>query len=266
MPLFGTSFSDDCRNIREQSPIVHNITNYVAMNFSANALLALGASPVMSSEPLEMTEIAAACTSAVINIGCLESLQIKAMEIAASEMYRLSKPWVLDPVGAGLSRLRLDTALDLAKRFHPSVIRGNASEIMALSGEKSAARGVDTAQDSLVAEEAAKRLASATGAVVSVSGKVDLITDGTRCVRILNGSPMMPAVTAMGCTASAVTAAFLAVDGNPLRAASLAMAVMGVAGERAAAVSRGTGSFAVNFIDALSRIDPENDSELIRYE
>ena len=272
------------RRIREFSPLVHNITNYVAMNLSANALLAIGASPLMSSEEKEMEEISAISDALVINLGCIESGQLRAARIAASEALRSGKPWVLDPVGAGLSLLITSAATQLAMEYGPSVIRGNASEIIALanacaqaqcSPDMTAAHGVDSGVDSAMAIDSAKALALHSGAVVSVSGPVDYITDGKELVRVSNGHPIMPRVTAMGCTASAVTAAFLAVTGRNgaepghdvrsgngesdprLEAAASAMLAMGIAGETAAKDCKGPGTFVPLFIDALANL-PEH--------
>ena len=257
-------FIDDCRLIRQTAPLIHNITNYVAMDFSANALLAVGASPLMSSEPAEMEDISVISSALAINIGCLEQVQIEAMRIAAKAAKKTGKPWVLDPVGAGASRLRTGTATELLDRFRPSVVRGNASEILALCGVPSRSRGVDSKDSGLDALEYAKGLAVKYGTVVSISGSIDYITDGQKVVTISNGSPMMPSVTAMGCTATALTAAFLAVDKDALSAASCAMALMGVAGEIAAAESRGPGSMVRNFLDTLYNLDPGEAFKMIR--
>lgn len=257
--------SEDCVLIREQQPLVHNITNYVAMGISANALLAIGASPLMSSEPLEMEDISKASDALVINLGCLERLQTEAMHKAAQAAAGAGKPWVLDPVGVGVSSLRSETARDMLV-YGPSVIRANASEIMALAGAKFHHCGVDAGDESLAAVGPAVDLAQETGAIISISGPTDYITDGTTVISIFNGSPLMPRVTAMGCTATALTAAFLAVDEDALSAAAAAMALMGTAGETAAASSAGPGSFAVNFIDTLATLEPEAASKLLRYE
>ena len=259
-------FAEDCRLIRATAPLIHNITNYVAMGFSANALLAVGASPLMSSEPDEMEDISAISSALVINIGCLEQGQMKAMGIAAEAAMKSRKPWVLDPVGAGASRLRTETAAELLHRFRPSVVRGNASEILALCGIPARSRGVDSAEESKDAVRHAMELARKCGTVVSVSGPVDYITDGQEVNSVCNGSPLMPSVTAMGCTASALTAAFLAVDADTLEAASCAMALMGVAGEKAAAESDGPGSLTVKFIDTLYNLNPEEAYGMIRHE
>lgn len=255
-------FIQDCVSISEQSPLVLNITNYVAMNFTANALLAIGASPLMSSEPDEMDELVELCSALVMNIGCIGKTQIEAMRAAAAAAERLGRPWVLDPAGAGASRLRTRTALELAA-MGPAVIRGNAAEILCLAGASVASRGVDSTVAGELAVEAGKALASRLGTVVSISGPRDYITDGKSVVSIGNGSPMMPRVTAMGCAASAITGAFAAVDADRLQAAAGAMALMGVAGEQAASAAAGTGSLATGFIDILSTLRPEEASKLI---
>lgn len=266
------TLSEDCLRIRQQQPLIHNITNYVAMGISANALLAIGASPLMSSEPAEMEEISAISNALVINLGCLERTQIDAMYKATEAAAASGKPWILDPVGVGISRLRTETALDLISAYAPNVIRGNASEILFLAdarldnGSPAVPHGADAADESLAAVGPAVELACETGAVISISGPTDYITDGRTVVSIANGSPLMPRVTAMGCTATAVTAAFLAVDDNNLNAAAAAMAVMGTAGEIAARRSAGPGSFAVNFLDTLAGLDAGTASEILRYE
>ena len=263
-------FKDDCAAVRSQSPLVHNITNYVAMNIAANTLLAAGASPLMSFCPEEMDEIVAISSALVINIGCLDMQEIAAMRLAAAAAVRCAKPWVLDPVGAGASKLRTATALELITRYHPAIIRGNASEIMCLAGAAIASKGVDSSESSDNAVEAGKTLAQATGAVVSISGADDYVTDGFRVESIANGTPLMSKVTAMGCSASALTGAFAAVDKTAFDAALNAMAMMGVAGDIASrqgspeAGKLGTGTFAVRFIDALSTFDAESASALIR--
>ena len=256
MSTSSDSFIRDCASVREKSPLVHCITNYVAMSINATALLAIGASPLMSFCPEEMEEIVAISSALVVNIGCLDRQEIEAMKIAARTADYLGKPWVLDPVGAGASRIRTQTALDLIRESHPTVIRGNASEIMCLAGEEITSRGVDSSALSSDAVEGAKALALSSGAIVSVSGPVDYITDGTIVATVENGHPLMARITAMGCTASVVTGAFVAAGEDALLAARNAMALMGVAGERAAARAAGTGSMEMHFIDELSTYDP----------
>ena len=258
-------FIADCEAVRSASPLVHNITNYVAMNIAANVLLAAGASPLMSFCPEEMDEIVAISSALVINIGCLDRHEIEGMKAAAAAAHRLSKPWVLDPVGAGASNIRTQTALELIREYHPTVIRGNASEIMCIAGQTIKSRGVDSSASSSDAVEAAKALAKETGAIVSVSGATDYITDRERVETITNGHPAMGRITAMGCSASALTGAFVAASSDPFTGALNCMAVMGVAGDIAAGKGyRGTGSFQVDFLDALSTMNAAEAAEMIR--
>lgn len=250
------NFERDCCSIREQAPLVLNITNYVAMDFIANSLLAAGASPLMSSEPREMDELVRLSSAVVINIGCIETGQFEAMKVAANAAGASGSLWVLDPAGVGASSFRTQAAIELVKEFHPAVIRANASEIMALAGFVGESKGVDSTCSSEYALDSAKKLAREYGLVVSLSGEIDYITDGEEVVRLANGSPLMPSVTAMGCVASALTGAFVAVDSDIMSSAANAMALMGVAGEMAAAVSAGTGALRTNFIDVLSTFNP----------
>lgn len=260
----------DCNNIikdfeaiKSKTPLVVNITNYVAMNYSANALLAIGASPIMSFCPEEMRELVAICNSLVINIGCLDSQQIEAMRIAAAAALEFGKPWVLDPVGVGASRIRREIGNELASEFKPAIIRGNASEIMTLAGLDAASKGVDSCRSSNDAISGAMELSKSTGAVISISGPRDYITDGERVETVSNGSPLMSKVTATGCTATAVTAAFAAVT-NPFDAAFEAMMLMGLCGETAAAKAQGTGSLATLLLDEFSNFNPAEKVKLYR--
>ena len=240
--------------------LVLNLTNYVAMNFSANVLIAAGASPLMSFYEEEMEELVSICDSMVINIGCLDEQFRRAALRAAAAASRLEKPWVLDPVGAGASRQRSELCRDLIEEFHPSVIRGNASEISFLSsmlckGKKgSAGCGADSTQDSAAVVDAARELSRRTGAVVSMSGQTDFVTDGEEVLRVEGGSPVMSRVTATGCSASALTAAYLAREDNTLRSAHEAMRMMAAAGEMAASRTKLPGSFQAEFIDAIARL------------
>ena len=258
------NFTRACLALRDNSPLILNITNHVAMNFTANALLAAGASPMMTVCGEEVEELVGLSSALVLNIGCLDTGQIALMRKAATAAVRMGKPWVLDPVGAGASRLRTETSLSLIGEFGPSVIRCNASEIRALAGEKVLSRGVDAACAGEEALESAKIVAGRTGAVVSVSGPVDYVTDGTVVETIANGGPLMPRVTAMGCAATALTGAFLAVDAGAFDAALDAMAMMGVAGELAAKDCPGPGSLAVRFIDELGGFVPQQAAKFIR--
>jgi hydroxyethylthiazole kinase len=241
----------DIQRIHAEAPLVHNITNYVVMNTTANALLAIGASPVMAHAVEEVEEMAGLAGALVVNIGTLSTTWVKAMVKAGKKAHRRGIPIVLDPVGCGATKFRTDTAQKLVKEIRPNIIRGNASEIRALLRSGLHTKGVDSR---LMPEEAldnARALSQSAGCVVSVSGPTDLIIENDTVCRIENGHPMMSKVTGMGCTASAITAAFAAVNPSPMQAAAHAMAVMGIAGEIAAKHSDGPGSFQLNFIDAL---------------
>jgi hydroxyethylthiazole kinase len=241
----------DIERIRAEVPLVHNITNYVVMNTTANALLALGASPVMAHAPEEVEEMVGLARALVINIGTLSAAWIESMARAGREARRRKIPVVLDPVGSGATRLRTATAELLIAEAAPAIIRGNASEIRSLVHGDRSTRGVDSAHRAEEALEAARTLAAQCGCAVSVSGEVDIVVFGDQVVRVRNGHALMPRVTGMGCTASALTGAFAAVNPSPLDAAAHAMAVNGIAGEMAAERSRGPGTFQAAFLDAL---------------
>jgi len=245
----------DVRRIREQSPLIHNITNYVVMNSTANALLAIGAAPVMAHAPEEVEDIVGLASALVINIGTLSRPWIESMRQAMLAARRRGIPTVLDPVGAGASRLRTQTCLELLAAAPATIVRGNASEIRALQVSGASTRGVDSRDSAEAALAAGRELGAATGAVVSISGPVDLIVRGLEVIEVANGHPLMPRVTGLGCAASALTGAFAAVNPDPLAAAAHAMAVMGLCGERAAERSEGPGSFHVAFLDALYQLD-----------
>jgi len=252
--LSAETINEDLKAIRLKSPLVHNITNYVVMNNTANALLAAGASPVMAHALEEVKDMMTIASSLVINMGTLSTLWVEAMISAGREAIRLDKPVVFDPVGAGATPYRTSVANSLIKECRPSIIRGNASEILALAGHTETTKGVDSTASSTGAVQAAWKLAHEADCIVSLSGETDYITDGKSIIAIKNGSPLMPKVTGMGCTASALTGAFVAVNRNYLCAAAHAMAVMGIAGEIAASRSAGPGSLQLNFIDVLYNI------------
>ena len=256
---------ENLRAVRENSPLVHNITNYVAMNFSANALLAVGASPVMSHAADEVAEMAAIAGALVINIGTLDAEWVESMLQAGKTKHEACGIVVLDPVGVGATSYRTKTAWRIIEECHPDIIRGNASEIMALLNADIKSKGVDSSCSSSDAVDSAIKLAERTGAIVVISGETDYVTDGKRVETIRNGSRMMPYVTAMGCTASSMVGAFAAVNPSNLLDASLhAMALMGVAGEIAAGKSDGPGSLLTNFVDTLYNITEDQLAETVR--
>lgn len=247
----------DLRLIKERSPLVHNITNFVVMNNTANALLAIGASPVMAHAIEEVEEMAGIASSMVLNIGTLEPRWVDAMVLAGKIALKRNIPIVFDPVGVGATSYRSEVCKQIISECKPSIIRGNASEIIALCNENVKTKGVDSTESSDSALSWAMQLAREVNAVVVISGQTDYITDGELVEMIYNGSTMMEKVTGMGCTATAVLGAFAAVNPSMFDAAIHGMAVMGIAGEIAAVRSKGNGSLQVNFLDELYAMDEE---------
>jgi hydroxyethylthiazole kinase len=248
---------EDIEKIRSEAPLVHNITNYVVMNTTANALLAIGASPVMAHAVEEVEEMVGLAGALVINIGTLSSAWIDSMLKAAAAAGVRGIPYILDPVGAGATAFRTETSLRIIETAVPAVLRGNPSEIRAIHYAEAATKGVDSRHSTEAALEAAQKLSETLGTTVSVSGETDLIIEGQNIVSIANGHPVMPRVTGLGCTASALTGAFAAVNSSSFSAAAHAMAAMGIAGEMAAEKSSGPGSFQMNFLDALYMLDAD---------
>ena len=255
---------ENFRAVRVNSPLVHNITNYVAMNFSANALLAAGASPVMAHAADEVADMAMIAGALVINIGTLDAEWVASMLKAGKAKHKSGGVVILDPVGVGATAYRTETAWRIIEECHPDIIRGNASEIMALINADIKSKGVDSSCSSDDAVESAKKLAVRTGSIVVISGETDYVTDGSRVETIANGSRMMPRVTAMGCTASSMVGAFAAVNPDLFEASLNAMALMGVAGEIAALNSAGPGSLLANFVDTLYNITEEELAQTVR--
>ena len=243
--------------LRQRHALVHNITNYVVMDFSANALLAVGASPVMAHAVEEVREMVALASALVINIGTLSTPWIEAMFAAGREARDRGTPIVLDPVGAGATRLRTETALKLISEVKPAVVRGNASEILSLGQAGGQTRGVDSTRTVEEAQATAMQLASAWHTCVAVTGAEDFITDGRRRFFVANGHPLMGRVTGTGCVASALTGAFCAVEKDAAAATAFALVAYGVAGEMAAAGAPHPGTFRTRLIDALDSITPE---------
>lgn len=248
------SVKQDVRLIQEHSPLIHNITNYVVMNNTANALLSLGASPVMAHAIEEMEDMVGIASALVINIGTLSNEWVDSMLKAGMVANKRRIPVVFDPVGAGATAYRTDVCKMIIEQCKPSIIRGNASEIMALTGAMINTKGVDSTVTSDLAIDSAKLLATNYNTVVSISGEIDYITNGNDVVEVCGGSFLMPMVTGMGCTATSVTAAFAAVNPDYLSAAANAMQMMSWVGEMAAEISDGPGSFQVNFIDTMYKI------------
>lgn len=256
--------------IRARGPLVHNITNFVAMDLAANALLAVGASPLMAHAREEVAEVVVLAGALTVNMGTFSPAWVEAAELAAGTARRLGKPWVLDPVGVGATAFRRDNGRRLAA-LGPTVVRGNASEIRALAGivergEGSGGKGVDSADSVESAAEAADTLARRLSCVVAVTGTVDRVTDGRRVATVANGHPLMTRVTALGCSLTAVTGACLAVEPDAFVAAVHALALVGVAGAQAAATAAGPGSLRVGYLDWLHGLPPAMLDGLARIE
>ena len=242
--------------LRLEPPLVQCITNYVAMNIAANVLLAAGASPAMVSDAEEAEEFAGIAGALTVNIGTLSAPFVEGMHAAIRGAKTAGKPWVLDPVACQATAYRRRIAAELVA-LTPTIIRGNASEILSLAGEASRGQGVDGRDSVAVAEEAARRLARTSGAVVAVTGEVDFVTDGDRAVRIEGGSHWMPLNTALGCSLTCLCGAYAAVVEDAFDAAVGALAHFAIAGTRAHSQATGPGSFGPGFLDALNAVTPE---------
>ncbi len=244
--------------VRANAPLVHNITNYVVMNNTANALLSIGASPVMAHAIEEVEDMCNIAGVLVINMGTLSPHWVEAMIKAGKRAVERNIPIVFDPVGMGATPYRNQTAKQIIEECKPTIIRGNASEIMALNNADIKTKGVDSTQAAESAVEAAKELAIKCNTTVVISGETDFITNGEETFSIKNGSELMPKVTGMGCTATAINGSFAAIENDQLKAATAAMAIMGICGEMAAEKSNGPGSLQMNFIDALFQISEKD--------
>lgn len=257
---------DAMERVRATVPLVHCITNYVTVNDCANALLACGGSPIMSDEPLDVKDITAICGGLVLNIGTLNVNTIEGMRVAGATATELGHPIVLDPVGAGASALRTETASELLDQYHVSVIRGNMSEVKAIAGASASTRGVDVNPEDVVTDDNlatsaafARGVAERTGCVVAITGAIDVVADEAHAFAIRNGSPLMGKITGSGCMLSAVTGAYATANADQLLEGCVAcVAAMGVAGEIARArmiPADGNGSFRTYLLDALCNLN-----------
>jgi hydroxyethylthiazole kinase len=248
----------DLALLREHKPLVHQITNYVVMNETANATLALGALPVMAHAIEEVEELASVAGALVLNIGTLSKHWIEAMLLAARAANSAGAPIVLDPVGAGATKLRTETAKRILGEREIAVVRGNAAELATLAGREAEIRGVESIGATDSGAELAKTAAAELGCVVAVTGPVDHVSDGERVVAVANGHELLGTVSGTGCMSTAITGCFLAVARErPLEAAAEALIAFGVAGEDAAQNARGPGTFHAGLYDALYNLDPE---------
>ncbi|MCD7907151.1 MAG: hydroxyethylthiazole kinase [Clostridium sp.] len=270
-------FKTCLENVRRTVPLIHNITNYVTVNDVANALLACGGSPIMADDEDEVEEITAICGGLNINIGTLNRRTIPSMLKAGKAAGRLNHPVVLDPVGAGASALRTDTARRLMDEIKFTVIRGNMSEIKTLAAGSGNTRGVDASVEDAVTEDNldsaaafVKDLSARNGVIVAVTGAIDLVADGKRCYVIRNGRPEMGKITGTGCQLSALVAAYVTANpGDQLEAAAAAVCLMGLAGE--IGFSRmepgdGNSAYRGRIIDAIYNMDGETLERGAKYE
>jgi hydroxyethylthiazole kinase len=245
------------RTLRERKPLVHQITNYVVMNETANATLAIGALPVMAHTREEVEEMVGLAGALVLNIGTLSPPWVEAMLLAGRAASARGIPVVLDPVGAGATRYRTDTARRILDEVEVTVLRGNAGEVATLVGVEAEVRGVESIAAGSPPAELAAAAARALGCVASVTGPVDHVSDGERTLAVSNGHELLAAVTGTGCMSSALTGCFLAAKPEaPVEAAAEALAAFGVAAEDAAREAKGPGSFHVGLYDALAALDP----------
>jgi hydroxyethylthiazole kinase len=244
--------------VREKKPLIHHITNYVVMNSTANVTLAIGASPIMAHSHKEMEEMAGFAGALNLNIGTLDDYWIESMLIAGKAAGKRGIPIILDPVGAGATKLRTEAVQKILAEVPVTVIRGNASEIMAVAGDAFKIKGVDSMETVEAAREGAKRFAADIKKVIAITGKIDFITDGVRSFECLNGHPMFSNVTGTGCAATTAISCFNAVEKDPLIATACALGYFGLAGEIAASKSTGPGSFQAALYDALFNITEKN--------
>ena len=242
------------RRLRERRPLVHAITNFVAADLTANLLLAAGARVVMAQDKSEAEDFVALADALCLNLGVLTADRLEPMVAAARFAVELGRPWVLDPVAVGTSVERRALARRLSG-LQPTVIRGNAAEILAMAEDTEVATGVDSPLDAAEALDAAHDLSRATGALVAVSGAVDYVTDGARLAAVANGHHLMTRVTGVGCALSALMAACCSVEEDALAASSHALAILGLAGELAAGEAAGPASFRIGLIDRLYNLD-----------
>jgi hydroxyethylthiazole kinase len=251
--------------VRSRSPLVHNVTNYVSMDLTANALLALGASPIMAHASEEVVEMATNSDAIVINIGTLSGPWVQSMRKAVTAARERHAPVIFDPAGVGATRYRTSTARMILEEGGVTVLRGNGSEIMAMAADGVQTRGVESTQESNAALDAARAIAEAFKLTVVVSGAVDHIVGSSGASTIRNGTPLMTKVTAMGCVASAVVGACCGVEKDSPLAAYVGMAIMGVSGDlaeerlnRLPPSERGPGTFRTFFVDALANLTADD--------
>ncbi|MED4586077.1 hydroxyethylthiazole kinase [Brevibacillus choshinensis] len=246
--------------VREANPLIHNITNVVVTNFTANGLLALGASPVMAYAKQEVADMAGIAGALVLNMGTLDEQVVEAMLIAGKSANVHGVPVLFDPVGAGATPYRTKTAQTMVQEVKTAIVRGNAAEISHVIGESWEIKGVDAGEGKGDVVALAKMAAKKLGTIVAITGKVDVITDGERTYLIRNGHPILTKVTGTGCLLTSVMGAFAAVDDDVLFAGAAALVCYGVAAEQAAqkTAEEGPGSFQIQFLNELASATPDD--------
>lgn len=254
------AISELLEKVRERNPLVHNITNVVVTNFTANGLLALGASPVMAYAKQEVADMAKIAGALVLNMGTLSEREVKAMLIAGKSANQHHVPVLFDPVGAGATPYRTETAQKIVRELDIALVRGNAAEIANVIGESWEIKGVDAGEAGGDVASLAKAAAEKLETVVAITGKVDVISDGSTVYAIDNGHPILTKVTGTGCLLTSVMGAFAAVAENTLAAGAAALVAYGVAAQKAAEKSAadGPGSFQIQFLDALSSVSADD--------
>jgi hydroxyethylthiazole kinase len=251
-------FSEIFTRLHEKRPLIHHITNYVTVNDCANITIAAGAAPVMADAPEEVCEMVTFAGALVLNIGTLNRDQIESMVLAGGMANDRKIPVILDPVGAGATRFRTDSALRLLDELKITILKGNAGEIGVLAGAEAYVRGVDSFGMTGDPVSIARQFAKRAGITVVVSGVTDIVTDGKRILLVDNGHPMMGSISGTGCMAASVAGAFAAVSDDPVIASAAALAAFGIAGEKAASGARGPYTFKVALFDELAALQPEN--------
>ena len=274
----SASISACAQSVRETCPLVHCITNYVTVEGCANAVLAVGGSPIMSDEPADVEDITSICDALVLNIGTLNARSIEGMKVAGARAASLGHAIVLDPVGAGASALRTKTACELLDTLPVTLVRGNMSEVKAIAGAAAATQGVDVNPEDAVTDMDAARRAAAfardfaakAGCVVAITGPIDIVADANRVFAVSNGTPLQGRITGSGCMLSAISGAYVArFAEDALEAALAAVVHMGVAGQRAEArmtEADGTGTFRTYLMDALSLLSGADLARFARIE
>jgi len=234
--------------------LVHHITNYVTVNDCANVVLAIGANPVMADDPVEVEDMVSICDALVINIGTLNERTVSSMIKAGKKANAKNIPVILDPVGVGATPFRFETAANLLKEVHFSVIRGNMAEIKVIAGLHAKRAGVDSLEEEENGVSIARTLAQKLGCVIAITGKVDVVSDGKQCYSIFNGHTALTRLTGTGCMSSSLIGCFLGSSKKPLYSAIAGVVCMGIAGEMASK-SLGLGSFKVNLMDSIAVMD-----------